>query len=401
VKGRVVLGVSGGIAAYKSIEILRELVKLGCTVRVIMTRHATELAHPRTFAVLSGQPVEVDQWDRATAPGVNHVELSHWADLLLIAPATANILAKMAAGIADDALTTYHLAHRRAVAVAPAMNTVMWDHPATQESINLLRQRGVTVIEPASGMLACGDEGEGRLAPVTTVVDRAARLLPRRGPFAGLKVLITAGPTREPIDRVRFISNRSSGRMGVALAAAAHRLGAHVTLLHGPLAVDLPPGIDNVVVETAEEMGEALNRLAGETDVALLAAAVADFKPAVVVEGKLDRRDGETVIPVEPVDDLAARIGARPQRPYLVVFSAEVGLDQERAVTKMKRKGADAVVLNDIAAPGVGMESDHNEVWVHSINGIDRRVPRAEKSLIAKEILLCLSAEILARRKQV
>jgi phosphopantothenoylcysteine decarboxylase/phosphopantothenate--cysteine ligase len=365
-----------------------------------MTRHATELAHPRTFAVLSGHPVEVDQWDRATASGVDHVELSHWADLLLIAPATANILAKMAAGIADDALTTYHLAHRRAVAVAPAMNTVMWNHPATQESIVLLRQRGVTVIEPATGILACGDEGEGRLAPIATVVDRAVRLLPQRGPFASLQVLISAGPTREPIDRVRFISNRSSGRMGVALAATAHQLGARVTLLHGPLEVDPPPGIDCVAVETAEEMGKALDRLAGEADVALLAAAVADFKPAAVAEGKLDRRDGKTSIPVEPVDDLSAKIGTRSQRPYLVVFSAEVGLDQERAVAKMKRKGADAVVVNDIATPGVGMESDHNEVWVHSTGGTEKLVPRAEKSLVAKEILLCLSAEILARRKQ-
>jgi phosphopantothenoylcysteine decarboxylase/phosphopantothenate--cysteine ligase len=400
VQGRVVLGVSGGIAAYKSIEILRELVKLGCTVRVIMTRHATELAHPRTFAVLSGHPVEVDQWDRPAAPGVNHVELSHWADLLLIAPATANILAKMAAAIADDALTTYHLAHRRTVAVAPAMNTVMWHHAATRQSIDQLRQRGVTVIEPASGMLACGDEGEGRLAPVPDIVDQAVRLLPPRGPFAGLHVLISAGPTREPIDRVRFISNRSSGRMGVALAAAARQLGARVTLLHGPLSVDLPAGIDSVAVETAEEMGQALERLAGEADVALLAAAVADFKPVAVADGKLDRREGETSIELAPVDDLAARIGARAQRPYLVVFSAEVGLDQERAVTKMKRKGADAVVVNDIAAPGVGMEADHNEVCVRSVNGIDRLVPRAEKSQIAREILLCLSAEILARRSR-
>lgn len=394
--GRVVLGVSGGIAAYKSVEILRGLQRAGCTVRVIMTAHATEFVHPRTFAVLSGHPVEVDQWDQPTAAGVDHVELSHWADLLLVAPATANVLAKMAAGIADDALTTYHLAHRRTVAVAPAMNTFMWRHPATREALARLQSRGVHVIPPGEGELACGDEGEGRLAEVEAVVDAALRLLPPRGPLAGLRVVVTAGPTREPVDAVRVLSNRSSGRMGCALAAAARELGATVTLLHGPIAVPVPPGVEAVRFDTAGELGELLEARAPAADAVLHAAAVADFRPSRPASGKLDRREGERGLSLEPVPDLAAALGAREDRPYLAVFAAEVGEDRERARRKMNAKGADAVVLNDISAAGVGMEAADNAVVVLTAAGGELAVPRAAKEQVAREILLALSGELLA-----
>ncbi len=396
--GRVVLGVSGGIAAFKSVELLRELITHSVDVRVIMTPHAAEFVHPRTFAVLSGHQVEIDQWARPVEPGVDHVDLSHWADLLLIAPATANVLAKLAAGIADNALTTYALAHRRRVLVAPAMNTVMWRQPATVAAVAVLVGRGVAVVDPEPGMLACGDEGEGRLAPVRAILGRALDLLPRRGPLAGVKVLISAGPTREAIDLVRIITNRSSGRMGVALAAEARRLGAEVVLVHGPLAVEPPVGVEAIAVESATEMGAALDRLAPTVDAALLTAAVADLRPARPVAGKLDRRAGALQLELEPVPDLAAGIGAREERPYLVVFSAEAGPDRERALAKMRAKGADAVALNDISAPGVGMETPHNEVWLMSAAGLDRHVETADKEEVAREILLALAGEILAAR---
>lgn len=394
--GRVVLGVSGGIAAYKAVEVLRLLERRGCDVRVVMTRHATEFVHPRTFAVLSGHPVEVDQWRDGTAPGVDHVELSHWADLLLVAPATANILAKMAAGIADDALSTYHLAHRRLILVAPAMNSVMWQKPAIQQALGTLRDRGAEVVTPSSGDLACGDVGEGRLASVEEIVDRALGLLPRRGPLAGLRILVSAGPTREAVDHVRVLSNRSSGRMGCALAEAAADFGAEVVLLHGPMTVAPPLGVRCEAVETAAEMQAALNRLVNGVDAAFLAAAVADFRPAGAVKGKLDRRSGNLTLELEPVPDLAANVGGRDPRPYLVIFAAEDGRMKDRAIAKMRAKGADAVVLNDISGSGVGMEAAENEVWVLTGGGEERHLGRAAKEVIAREILLALSGELLA-----
>ncbi len=398
--GRVVLGVSGGIAAYKSVELLRELSGHGVTVRVIMTRHATEFVHPRTFAVLSGHGVEVDQWSRPAEAGVDHVALSHWADLLLVSPATANVTAKLAAGIADDALTTYALAHRRKVLLAPAMNTVMWHQRSIEQALELLRSRGVEVVEPGSGALACGDEGPGRLAPVAEILHRALRMLPRRGPLSGLRVLVSAGPTREKVDLVRVLTNRSSGRMGVALAGQARDLGAEVVLVHGPLTVPVPAGVETVAAASAAEMEAALERLAPGVDAAFLAAAVADLRPAVPVAGKLDRRDGPVALELEPVPDLAAGLGRRPERPYLVVFSAENGPLRDRARAKMRAKGADAVVLNDVSAPGVGMEADRNEAWVMSERGLDRHLPEASKGVVAREILLALAGEMLSFKAQ-
>lgn len=396
--GRVVLGVSGGIAAYKSVEILRLLQKHGCLVRVIMTRHAGEFVHPRTFAVLSGHAVEIDQWEKGTEPGVDHVELSRWADLLLVAPATANLLGKMASGVADDALTTYHLAHRRRLLVAPAMNTVMWRQPAVKQAVATLEKRGAEVVAPGTGELACGDEGEGRLATPEAIVDRALPMLPRRGPLAGVRILVTAGPTREAVDLVRVLTNKSSGRMGVALAAVATGLGAEVTLVHGPMQVSRPLGVESVRVENATEMGEELERRVDGVDAAFLAAAVADLRPAEVAAGKLDRGAGEMSLALTPVPDLAAAVGARPRRPYLVIFAAEAGQLDARARAKMRAKGADAVVLNDVSAAGMGMEAADNEAWLITASGNERHLPRAGKEEIARQIVLGVSGEILAHR---
>ena len=396
--GRVVLGVSGGIAAYKAVEILRELQRAGCDIEVVMTRHAAEFVHPRTFAVLSGRPVEIDPFDPPVRPGVDHVARARRADLLLVAPATANVLAKMAAGIADDALTTFCLAHRRAVCVAPAMNEAMWRHPATREALQRLEGRGVAVVAPAAGSLACGDAGEGRLAPVGRIVDRALGLLPLRGPLEGVRLLVTAGPTREPVDAVRVLTNRSSGRMGVALAAEGRRLGARVTLLHGAISVPVPPGVEAARFETAAELAALLERHVPDADAVLHAAAVADLRPARPAAGKLDRRDGPAVLELEPVPDLAAGIGSLEGRPYLAVFAAEIGEDRERARAKMASKGADAVVLNDVSAPDTGMEAADNAVVVMTARGVERTVPRASKDRVAREILLALAGEIVARR---
>ena len=241
-RGRVVLGVSGGIAAFRAVEVLRELVKAGCRVHAILTENATRFVAPRTFAVLSNEGAEVSLWSDSTNPGVDHVTLGRRSDLLLVVPATANVIAKMAAGIADDALTTYALAHRGAVVIAPAMNTAMWRKPATESAVAILKERGAVVVEPVSGFLAEGEVGEGKLAPVDEIVGTAFAALPPRGPLAGIRILVTAGPTREPIDAVRVVTNRSSGRMGVALALAARDLGAAVRLLAGP-GVSTVPGV--------------------------------------------------------------------------------------------------------------------------------------------------------------
>lgn len=395
-RGRVVLGVSGGIAVFRAVEVLRQLSAAGCRVSPILTRNAARFVSPRTFAVLAETNVEVSLWSHETQPGVDHVEAARWADLLLIVPATANLLAKMASGVADDALTTYALAHRGRVVVAPAMNTAMWQHPATRETLRVLQSRGVEVVPPSAGLLACGDIGEGKLADVGAVVDAALRALPARGPLAGQSVLITAGPTREPIDGVRVVTNRSSGRMGVALAVAARDLGAGVTILAGP-GVPVPAGVAGERFETAAELGVALARLAPAADQVWHAAAVADFRPAAPAAGKLDRRAGSLLLALEPVPDLAAGVPRSHGRPYLVIFAADraVGLEQ-RAAAKMVDKGAHAVVANPIDEPGVGMETPHNRALLMTQLGLRREFGSRQKEILARDLLLAVSGEVLA-----
>ncbi len=394
----VVLGVSGGIAAFRAVEVLRGLTKAGCRVHTILTRNATRFVSPRTFAVLSSDGAEVSLWSDPTNPGVDHVALARRSDLLLIAPATANVLAKMAAGIADDALTTYALAHRAALVVAPAMNTFMWRHPATQRALAVLVERGARVVPPEVGVLADGEVGEGKLAAVEEVVGAALAALPRRGPLAGLKVLVTTGPTRERIDAVRVITNRSSGRMGAALAAAADALGAEVMLLAGP-GVAVRAGVATERFESAADLERLLAARAAGMDIVLHAAAVADFRPAQAIEGKLDRRKGKLELALEPVPDLAAGMPRAGGRPYLVIFAAELAAELEtRAARKLADKGADAVVANPIDEAGVGMEAARNRAVVLSRLGLRREFPAQEKEALARELVLALAGEMLARR---
>jgi phosphopantothenoylcysteine decarboxylase/phosphopantothenate--cysteine ligase len=399
VRGRIVLGVSGGIAAFRAVEVLRGLVRAGCRVHTILTRNAARFVAPRTFAVLSNEGAEVSLWRDPTNPGVDHVTLGREADLLLVAPATANVLAKMAAGIADDALTTYALAHRGKVLVAPAMNTAMWQHPATQRAMFVLRERGAVVVEPVFGFLAEGEYGEGKLADVETIVGVALATLPLRGPLGGIKLLITAGPTREPLDAVRVITNRSSGRMGIALAVAARDLGAMVRLLAGP-GLTPPSGISFERFETAADLGQLLERHAPEADAVWHAAAVADFRSARVTSGKLDRRQGSLQLALEPVADLAAGMPRQDGRPYLVIFAAEPAAElEERAGRKLADKRADAVVANPIDEPGLGMESARNRAVVLSRLGLRRELAAQDKETLARELLLTLASELLLARR--
>lgn len=392
----VVLGVCGGIAAFRAVEVLRGLVKAGCCVHPILTRNAARFVAPRTFSVLAGTPAQVTLWGSGAA--VDHVEMARQADLLLIAPATANVLAKLAAGVADDALTTYALAHRRAVLVAPAMNTFMLRHLATQESLAALRRRGVAVVAPEEGDLACGDVGEGRLAAVDVIVAAALAALPRRGPLAGLRVLVSAGPTRERIDAVRVLSNRSSGRQGIAVASAAAALGAEVVLLAGP-GVHVPGGAFRCErFESAADLGDRLAVWAPRVDVVWHAAAVADFRSPHPSAGKLDRRQGALQLELEPVPDLAAAMPRAGGRPYLVIFAAEQTAELEaRALRKLAAKDADAVVANPIDEAGVGMEASANRALLLSRRGVRRELPAQAKETLARELLLALSGEMLAR----
>lgn len=393
---RVVLGVSGGIAAFRAVEVLRQLTAAGCRVHPMLTRNAARFVSPRTFAVLSGSRAEVSLWSHAEEAGVDHVEVARWADLLLVAPATANVLAKMAGGIADDALSTYALAHHRGVLVAPAMNTAMWHHAATQNSLDVLRRRGVEVVLPDTGMLACGDVGEGKLAPVSTIVDAALGLLPARGPLAGQRVLITAGATRERVDLVRVLTNRSSGRMGSALAATARDLGAAVCLVAGP-GVVVPPGVTSCHFESAADLARILAERAPDADQVWHAAAVADFRPVQPASGKLDRREGVVQLALEPVPDLAKTIKGAGGRPYLVAFAADEAAHlEQRAARKLADKGADAVVANPIDEDGVGMEAAHNRAVVLSRTGLRRDFTARPKEVLARDLLLAVSGEALA-----
>ncbi len=397
-RGRVVLGVCGGIAAFRAVEVLRGLVKAGCRVHTIMTHNATQFVAPRTFAVLSNEGAEVSLWSDPVNPGVDHVALGRDADLLLVVPATANVIAKLAAGVADDALTTYALAHRGRVVIAPAMNTAMWQKPAIAQAVAVLKERGATVVEPVTGFLAEGEVGEGKLAPVDEIVGAALAALPPRGPLAGVRVLVTAGPTREPIDAVRVITNRSSGRMGAALALAARDFGAEVRLLAGP-GVSAVPGVATERFETAADLGRLLERHAPDADVVWHAAAVADFRPGAVAPGKLDRRQGALELALQPVPDLAAAMPRRSGRPYLVIFAAERAKDLEaRAAAKMAAKAADAVVANPIDEPGIGMEAERNRAVVSTRLGLRREFAAQDKEALARELLLALAGEVVAKR---
>jgi phosphopantothenoylcysteine decarboxylase/phosphopantothenate--cysteine ligase len=361
----VVLCVGGGIAAYKACEIARLVVKGGGRVRVAMTPAATRFVAPLTFQALSGAPVLVDLLDPAAESTYGHLALARMADLVMVAPATADLIARIRAGMADDAVTTTVLAATCPVIVAPAMNTRMWRHPATQENLAVLRARGVQLVGPASGELADGDVGEGRLADPEDLAAAAARILGRRD-LVARRVVVTAGPTREPIDPVRFISNPSSGKMGYALAQVAARRGADVVLVSGPTALADPEGVRVVRVTTAEEMAQAVEAEVEAMDLFIGAAAVSDYRPAAVAPQKIKKTPGDETLVLARTPDILAGLGARfsgtAGAPVLVGFAAETEEVIARAREKLKGKHCDLVVANKVGTPGAGFGSDTNRV---------------------------------------
>lgn len=382
----VLLCVTGCIAAYKSAEIVRQLQKRGARVKVLMTEHATRFVGPTTFRALTHEKVAVGLFDDPEDP-IHHISLAQEADLVLVAPATANIIAKMAHGIADDLMSTTLLATRAPVLVAPAMNVQMWEAPATQDNVRVLEGRGVRVIQPDSGYLACGDVGGGRLPEPSLIADLALAVLGQGGPLAGEHVLITAGGTHEPIDPVRFIGNRSSGKMGAALARAALRRGARVTLVLGPATAEPPAGARTVRVETAAEMLDASLDAFADATVAICAAAVADYTPAHPADHKLKKsREHLDRIELRETADILAALSARKQGRTVIGFAAETSDVVAYASAKLARKGCDAVVANDVSRPDSGFGSDTDKAWWVDAAGASE-LPCMTKDELAGEIL--------------
>jgi phosphopantothenoylcysteine decarboxylase / phosphopantothenate---cysteine ligase len=390
---KIALGVTGGVAAYKAAELVRRLQQEKLDVQVIMTRAAREFITPLTFAALTGDKVITEMFgarDRTPAnveSAIEHIAVAQRIDLLLVAPATADILAQFARGSAGDFLSTLYLATKAPVVVAPAMNVNMWEHPATQENLAVLRSRGVHLVEPDEGYLACGMTGAGRLAATETIARRVCQVLGLRKDLADRTILITAGPTREDLDPVRFLSNRSSGKMGYALAEAATRRGAHVVLISGPTELDPPEGADWIPVRTAEEMRHAVLEHASQANVIIMAAAVADYRPAAVSGRKIRRAGERLIVELEPTPDILAEISAANGNRVLVGFAAETERVVENARAKLARKGADIIVANDVTQEGAGFDTDTNIVTLVLRDGREIALPKMTKLEVAHRIL--------------
>ena len=388
---RIVVGVSGGIAAYKAAELVRALQERAHTVQVVMTAHAQEFVRPLTFAALTGQRVITGMFgsetaDETLASAIEHIGVAQQAEALVVAPATADILSKFAHGLADDFLTTLHLAFTGPVIVAPAMNVNMWQHPATQASLETLRKRGVRVVEPGDGYLACGMTGPGRMAEVERIVAEVEHALLAGCELGGQTVLITVGPTREPLDPVRYISNRSSGRMGFALAEEALARGARVVLVAGPTSIDPPARAEMVRVETAEEMRRAvLERLSG-ANIVIKAAAVADFRPARRAPSKMKKSSAPASLALEPTPDILAELGRLKGERILVGFAAETENLREEAVRKLRAKNCDLLVANPVGQPGAGFDSEENTALLVTASGEVLEFPRGSKRELAARV---------------
>jgi len=390
---RIVLGVSGGIAAYKAIEICRRLVDSGAHVMPVLTGGATRFVGPLTFSALASEPARTSLFEGPEP--IPHTRLGQTADLVVVAPATARVIGHYAAGISNDLLTATLLATRAPVLLAPAMHTEMWEHPAVQDNLSLLRRRGVHIVDPESGRLAGGDLGTGRLADPARIVEAATAILSARpGDLAGRRVLVTAGGTREAIDPVRFIGNRSSGKMGYAVAEAAARRGAAVVLV---TTVDrpAPPGVTDVVrVETAAEMADAVLGRYADVDVVVMAAAVADFRPKAQAAEKIKKSAGPPEIVLEPTVDILAELGRKKFMQYLVGFAAETERLVEQAAAKMAAKRVDLMVANDVTAPGSGFEVDTNRAVLIAPDGTARELPQMPKIELADAIWDRVAAEL-------
>jgi len=387
---KIALGVSGGIAAYKSAEIVRLLEDRGIRVQVVMTRAAQEFIRPLTFAALSGEKVITDMFGAGTEEpnidsAVEHIAVAQAIDALLVAPATADVLAKFAQGLATDFLTTLFLATTAPVVVAPAMNVNMWNHPATQANLDILKKRGVRVVEPETGYLACGMTGSGRLADNEAIVAALIQVVGGSQDLAGETVLITAGPTREKIDPVRYLTNRSSGRMGYALAEAALRRGAHVLLVSGPTFLTPPGAAQLISIESAEQMRQAVIGLLPQATIVIKTAAISDYRPKRAAAQKI-RRAGPISLELEPTADILAEVARRKGSRTVVGFAAETENALENARKKLVAKGLDAIVVNDVSREGIGFDSDRNAVTIITNEEVVE-VPETTKWEVAQRVL--------------
>jgi len=382
---QIVLGVTGGIAAYKAAELVRRLRDAGAMVRVVMTRAATEFITPLTMQALSGNPVHRDLLDEEAEAAMGHIQLARWADLVLIAPATADFIARLANGLADDLLSTVCLATDAPLLVAPAMNQAMWRDPATRENCSVLEQRGIRLLGPAEGSQACGDTGPGRMLEPAELLAAAASQF-ETGALDGARVMITAGPTREAIDPVRYISNHSSGKMGYAIARAAAEAGAIVTLVSGPVDLETPPGVARVDVTSAAEMHRAVLARADDCDIFIASAAVADYRPEQAATQKMKKTADRIELRLVRNPDIVSEVAARDPRPFSVGFAAETTRVVEHAREKLRAKKLDLIIANDVSRADIGFNSDYNEVVVIS-ETTATELPRGSKSQIARALV--------------
>jgi len=393
---RIVLGVTGGIAAYKSPDLVRRLVDQGAEVQVVMTAGARQFVTPMTFQAVSGRPVRSDLWDPAAEASMGHIELARWADLILIAPATADFMAHLAHGLADDLLTTVCLASAAPVAVAPAMNRQMWANEATQANVALLRSRGVHVLGPDSGSQACGETGEGRMVEPLALAAAAMALFPVQGPLSGKRVLLTAGPTRECIDPVRFITNRSSGKMGYAVAQAARELGAEVVLVSGPVNLCTPPGIRRIDVETAAQMHAAVQAEVAAADIFIATAAVADYRPANPAGLKIKKVTDSLEVHMERTVDILLAVAQRSPRPFVVGFAAETNDVEMHARAKLERKNLDLIAANEVGDCKV-FDQDDNALVLLWPDGGRLELGAGSKTLLARRLMTFIVERYQAR----
>jgi len=384
----IVLGVTGGIAAYKAADLVRRLREAGAEVRVVMTRGAQAFVTPLTFQAVSGNPVHTELLDESAEAGMGHIELARWADRLLVAPATADFIARLAHGLADDLLTTLCLATTAPITLAPAMNQQMWANETVQANCTLLSERGVRLIGPETGSQACGDSGPGRMTEPTAIV--AALLGAASGPLAGRHVVVTAGPTYEDIDPVRFIGNRSSGRMGFAVAAAAAEAGARVSLVAGPARLDTPPGVERTDVRSAREMRDAVLALAPAADLFLGVAAVADYAPSRRADQKIKKGAATLTLELAHTPDILAEVAALESGPFTVGFAAETEHLREHALEKLSRKRLDMIAANRVGVDGGGFESEFNEILLLSADG-EQNLGSGSKRELARRLIGAVS----------
>ena len=391
-KTRILLGVTGGIAAYKSPDLVRRLIERGADVQVVMTEAAQRFVSPMTFQAVSGRPTRSDLWDGAAEAAMGHIELARWAQLVLIAPASADFIARLAGGRADDLLATLCLATEAPIALAPAMNRVMWANKSTQANVETLISRGIRVLGPASGNQACGEVGLGRMWEPVKLAESLLEPPPNAGLLAGLNILITAGPTRERLDPVRYLTNRSSGKMGFAVAAAAREAGAHVTIVTGPVQLPTPVGITRINVESARDMYAAVHRQVADADVFIAAAAVADFQPVSVAKHKIKKQGVAVKLELEPAPDIIKSVADMAKRPFVVGFAAETDNVEDNARSKLKRKKLDMIAANQVG-DGIAFDCEDNALTVLWPGG-KVEVARGPKIDVARQLIALIASRL-------